>query len=215
MRAPGLRLVASLLVCACSSASGPPDGDSGSAPARFTLSGVVQDSAANRALAGVIVLIGPAADTTDFLGGYSLVVDSGKVATVLVADSRFEPYSTSRVVSAPATVNIPLRRLAPLVKDVSYVAGLTTVTATIVDLQGASTINRGNGSALFYEGPGISSGSSANVWSWTQLDAVSWRVSLNIATSNATRLTWAVLDADGHVGRFECVPGGTCSEMPP
>lgn len=213
--ARSVRLLVIALIAGCSDTSSEPPGGGNQpppSPPRYTVSGIVQDSAAGRALAGIIVAIANTRDTTDFLGSYSVQVDSGQ-RVVSVTAPAYEDFSLSRSFTSNTTFNIPLRRLAPLVKDFVSASGSSQVAATILDLQGATTIDRGNGSSLFYEGPGFGFLAFAGPWSWTQLDGVSWRVTVNLDRTNSTLFTWSIVDANGNRARFACPVGGSCQEQ--
>lgn len=194
-----------LLLAAC---SGEP-----SAPhvlPRYQVSGVFMDSVLNRPVSARLFRVNGQAVDTDFLGHYSATVDSGTVLiTTDPGDPDWEPYSRSLGINSDLVVNVPLRRVRPVIRQVTYDAASGAVTAVILDLQGGASIRRDNASVALYAGSGFSVTAFSGAWSWTALDPLTWRAAFTTRTG-VTSLVFGIEDTEGHIGVMSCTPPPTC-----
>ena len=215
MRKPVLVLCVLALTAGCGDSGTPTSNDDDVVGGgSHSVAGVVQDSVAGVGVPNVVVRIGQSMATTDFLGSYSLNAPSG-THTVTVTDPRYEAFNTSITLAANTTLNLPLRRLAPFLRGFTTNGNATELTATIVDIQGAQTVDLGNGSSVLVEGPGFVSLIFAGPWLRTQINATSWLVTVGVVNAGAQKATWSIRDNSGNAATFECFVGSTCSETHP
>jgi hypothetical protein len=210
MRAFLLAAALILLPLACS-------GSTTSSPVTAAVQGTVQDSLAGKAAAGVTVGLAGQSATTDFLGSYQFAAIPTGAQTLTLSPAGFEPYLRAVTVSGPATFNVPLRRLAPFLKDFAGSSNSGTLTATYVDLQGAATITLGSSFVTI-------SGSNAAHSNFTflnglgpgsiaVLDAVTAHISINTGQTGIRTATWNVRDSGGNFRTVVCVIGSSCTEQ--
>lgn len=187
-------------------------GDDGpGAPSRgasITVSGTVQDSAAARPIGFVVVSVEGHPAGSDRLGRYSVEVPEGRITVRLALDG-YEPFLRTVDLAGDATVDVPLRRLPPLMKDMAVNAGGTGITATIVDLQGAGTVRRDENSHVIIHGRTEAGEFYQNIldasrWTWEQLDGVTWRVTLVEPRGGYTYVGWGVMDDTRNATVFDC-----------
>jgi hypothetical protein len=194
------RLGAIVLLSACTeSASGP--------SALVSVQGVAQDSLAAKPAPGVTVELGSSSATTDFLGAYQFANVAAGSYTITVSAPSFEAYTKPLTVSATTTHNIPLRRLAPFLKDFAITSNGSILLATVIDLQGAATFSAVN-SGITYTVPGFTNFTTLRNALVDPIDATSVRVQFNIGRTGASLANWSLKDTEGHGAVFECSTGG-------
>jgi hypothetical protein len=174
--------------------------------------GTVQDSLAAKAVAGVTVGLAGQSTTTDFLGSYQFAAIPTGAQTLALSPAGFEPYSRAITVSSAATFNVPLRRLAPFLKDFTGSSTSSTLAATFIDLQGASTIDW-NQSAATVVAPGFTNVALLGPATKTPVDALTVKVSFNAGKTGITRVTWNVKDSQQNFRTVVCIIGGSCTEQ--
>ena len=84
--------------------------------------------------------------------------------------------------------------------------------AVVRDPQGAATIGRDDYTYVYFyrEGTQESQVSFAGDWTWTQVDALTWRVTVPDLTQDWSAATWHVADVEANVQMYQCANDGTC-----
>lgn len=191
---------ASLLVFGCSN----------DAPLSAVVSGVILDSIANLPVDGqfVYITVGTTTDSTktSATGQFTFTVPTGDVRLTYPDPARYELYDRTIAVRRDTLIVLKLRRTLPFLRSFSVTAGV--LHATIVDLQGGNTIAQDNSTWVVYD-YGLatqSSAISADQWTWTAVDALTWSVSVDTHNSTLTDAYWNVMD-NSYPASFLCVPG--------
>lgn len=158
------------------------------------------------------VTLGNQSAVTDVAGSYQINLLAG-IYPLTVNAAGFEPFSRSVLVGSSLILNVPLRRLKPFVKDFESSSSTATLAVTVIDLQGAATIDLPN-STVKYTAPGVTNTAPLNATTTTtQLDAQSIRVTFSGGQSGMTTALWVVHDTQGNIGQFNCIVGGACTEQ--
>ena len=109
----------------------------------------------------------------------------------------------------------PFDGSAPVVSHSVFTQG--AVSAIVRDPQGAVTIGRTDYTYVFFSREGSTDGplSFASEWTWTQVDGLTWRVTVPVAGSWSVA-SWHVADEDANVKLYQCPSGSTCvaAEVP-
>lgn len=205
-------------LCAAVFSLGCSGGSSGpAASTTAAVQGTVQDSLAGKTAAGVTVTLAGQSTTTDFLGSYQFAAIPTDAQTLTLSPAGFEPYSRDVTVSAPVTFNVPLRRLAPFLKDFVGSSNSGILTATYIDLQGAGTIALSSsfvtisGSNATFSNFTFLTGLAAG--SITALDALTARITINTGQTGIRTATWNVRDSGANSRTVACSIGGSCTEQ--
>lgn len=191
-----------LLALACSDGSGP--------SRLVTVSGILLDSLANRPVDSVQFYFGTDSMTTDVGGMFAFTVPRGSILVKYTDFGRYETFERGLVLERDTSVVLRVRRTLPYLRGFS-VSPSGVLQGTVVDLQGAQTVDRGNPTWVVYQDPGIGQSSAihGNQWTWQQDDALSWHVTITTVSTTITATIWNIMD-DQYPAYFTCVRGSEC-----
>jgi hypothetical protein len=98
---------------------------------------------------------------------------------------------------------------APTVSDFTFT---NVATAVLRDPQGANTIGRTDYTYVYFykEGSNDSQVSFAREWTWTRVDALTWRVLVPDLDQDWSASAWHVADEDSNVQSCQCGEDGGC-----
>jgi len=136
----------------------------------LTVSGVVLDSLANRPLKGVRLYFGSDSTVTDSTGVFSFTAAAGDISVRFEDHISYESLERTLTVHQDTSVVLKVRRTLPYLTAYSLDAS-GILRATIIDPQGAETIERGFETWVVYEDPDVvqSTALPAIQWTWPSI----------------------------------------------
>lgn len=190
---------------------GPPARDTQDQPRPlYQLTGRVLDSATGRPLAQARIGASGTKVTTDSLGRYTVLVDSGLVH-VSIIDPRYEPYERDVLVEWPQILDLKLRRLAPLIT--CFEVDADSVVAKVVDVQHRKTIHRSTSTHVILNGPGLEVTLLGNQWIWEAIDDFTYRMIVRPGVSGIEGARWHLLDKTGVAFDASCTAPTSCDHF--
>ena len=199
-----------VLLLAAAACAGPrfsaPSGEGDPGATVVTIQGIAIDSVTLAALPGVKVAIAGKFATTDQAGAFTLPAVAGTVSATASAQGyeRFTHDFTIPATQASSTIELPLRRLAPI--PLRCELGSAGFTAIVVDLQGRKSLERWTQSSLTLVTPTGSRTISAVRWGYHALDYLKWLVTIPDASPSTIRADWVLFDSQGDAYRGSCEP---------
>jgi len=199
---PFIALCSCILAVAC-------DDDTGPRIAR--VSAVLLDSIANRPVDSQFVFwnVGTALDSTktNQAGEFAFEVPSGAVRLTYADFARYEDFDNTITVRRDTAIVLRVRRTLPYLREFSITAA-GVLQATIVDLQGAGTVAQDGATWVVYDYGLVTQSSAiqAPQWTWSAVDAFTWRVSVTTGTMGISNAYWNVMDERYPTG-FLCQAG--------
>ena len=195
------------LLLACGGVTEPPD-QVNEPPGLVTVSGLLIDSLANLPMDNVKLFYGPDSTVTSPDGEFSFTIAAGAIPLRYTDFSRYETLESTLTVRNDTSVILRLRRTLPYLREYS-IDSSGTLHATIIDLQGAQTIARSfDETWVVYQDPDIvqSSAILARDWTWSEVDSLTWRVSVATGSLRITAVIWNLRD-ERFPTQFRCVTG--------
>lgn len=195
---------ATILLAACADAG---------EPRTAVVSAVLLDSLANRPVDSQYVhwMVGTTPDSaiTSQSGAFTLTIPTGPVQLTYSDFGRYEDFDQTFTVRRDTTIVLRLRRTLPFLRSFS-VTPSGTLSATIVDLQGAATVAQDNATwvVLNYGTVNQSSAIPAEQWTWTTVDGLTWSVTVNSGAAGISNAYWNVMD-NQYPADFLCIAGQT------
>ena len=191
-----LGLVATGALASCNDTAYPtPPTDDGPTGPFHTVSGYVTDSMTGEGIPGARISAGPRTTLADASGAWSLDVPDGLV-TISSSPPNFDPGHEIITVHGSVSIDLQLRRRAPLVIDCWRDSAM--VHALLIDLQGRKSIERWAQSKAVIEAP------SGNITlygqQWTYFpppDYYQWPIGFDVP-ADAVRIRWDVYDDEGY-----------------
>jgi hypothetical protein len=174
-----------------------------------TVHGIVRDSVLSTVIANASVSIAGHSTVTDSSGAFSVSDVPAVNQKVIIVASGFEPFIRKVSFSPDGQQELALRRVRPFIKD--FAVTNTQVSATLVDLQGASTLNV-SFSYVTIPNPGGIQPVPLSLVPKTLLDPFSLKVSLGGRWEETTEATWVLRDSEGNIGQFICTKQ-SCTEI--
>jgi hypothetical protein len=176
------------------------------------VSGMVEDSVLNFALAGVRLRIGDSLVVSDSNGRFQVKHRAGNFG-ISVQDVAYERYDRELALFQDRqTLEVRLLGQAPYLLSCTFEPDL--LTARILDLQGRKTINRRSQSTITLQANSLKVERDAYSWYFTPVDNLTWLAHVPLQGVVADTATWRLEDADGYVRTSRCVnqppPCTTC-----
>jgi hypothetical protein len=176
------------------------------------VSGMVEDSVLNLALAGVRLRVGDSLVVSDSTGRFQVKHRAGRFG-ISVQDVAYERYDYPLdLFQDRQTLVVRLQGQAPYLTSCAFEPDL--LTARILDLQGRKTINRRSQSTITLQSNSTSVKRDAYSWYFTPVDNLTWLAHVPMQGVVADTATWRLEDADGYVRTTQCVrqpaPCTTC-----
>jgi hypothetical protein len=154
---------------------------------------------------------------TSQTGEFVFTIPPGAVRLTYSDFGRYENVDRTITVSRDTGIVLRVRRTLPFLRAFSVTSG-GVLQATIVDLQGASTVAQDNATwvVLNYGMVTQSSAIPATSWTWTPVDALTWRVTVSTGAVGISNAYWNVTDNLLNPGDFLCITGqSTCTPNAP
>jgi hypothetical protein len=172
----------------------------------------VVDSAWGKAVANALIVVSGTRATSDSLGNYTALVDSGMVQFTIV-HPEYETYDESFLIQWPRTLDLRLRRFAPLIT--CFEVDADSIVARVIDLQHRKTIHRSTGTSVTLSGPNFELILLGNHGiHWDVLDDFAYRVILRPGRTDVQQAVWRILDKTGIVFTATCTAPFSCDHLP-
>lgn len=178
----------------------------------YRVSGRVVDSASGAPLANLRIGVSGTRVTSDSLGFYTALVDSGLVRYTIV-NPDYEAYDQRFLIQWPQTLNLNLRRLAPLIT--CFEVDGDSIVAVVIDVQHRKTIHRSVSTSVTLSGPGFELSMLGNQMIWDAVDDFTYRVIVRPGLTGVQRANWHILDKTGVVFTTSCTAPFDCDHLPP
>ena len=181
------------------------------APRTARVLGLLLDSLANRPVDSQFVYwtVGTTLDSTktNQAGEFTFEIPSGAVRLTYSDYARYENFDRTIALRRDTAIVLRVRRTLPFLREFSITPG-GILQATIVDLQGAATVAQDNATWVVYNYGTVSQSSAiqAPQWTWSAVDALTWRVSVTTGSTGITNAYWNVMD-DRYPTGFLCLAG--------
>jgi hypothetical protein len=176
-----------------------------------TISGLLLDSLANRPVDSQFVFwrVSSTLDSmkTNQAGEFMFEIPTGAVRLTYSDFARYEDFDRTITVQRDTAIVLRVRRTLPFLKDFSVTpAGI--LQATIVDLQGAATVAQDGATWVVFDYGFVTQSSTIEApdWTWSPVDALTWRVSVPTGSTSITNAYWNVMD-DRYPTNFLCQAG--------
>jgi hypothetical protein len=178
----------------------------------YRVSGRVVDSALGGAVANARMTISGTPVTSDSLGNYTALVDSGMVQFTIV-HLEYEAYDRSFLIQWPRTLDLNLRRFAPWIT--CFEVDGDSIVAKVRDLQHRKTIHRSTGTSVTLSGPNFELIMLGNreIY-WDVLDDFGYRIILRPGRPDVQQAIWSILDKTGIVFTATCTAPSSCDHLP-
>jgi hypothetical protein len=177
----------------------------------YRVSGRVIDSVTRAPVANVRFGVSGTWVTSDSLGRYTALVDSGMVQFAVV-DPTYEAYDRTFLIQWPQTLDLELRRLAPLIT--CFEVDGDSIVALVVDVQHRKTIHRSVSTNVALSGPNIELTLLGNQWIWEAVDDHTYRMILHPGVTGVRHADWHILDQSGVVFTATCTAPYGCDHLP-
>ncbi|NNG15881.1 MAG: hypothetical protein HKM89_05310 [Gemmatimonadales bacterium] len=177
----------------------------------YQVSGRVIDSASGAPLANLRIGVSGTRVTTDSLGRYTALADSGMVQYTVV-DPRYEAYDRSFLIQWPQTLDLNLRRLAPLIT--CFEVDADSIVAFVIDVQHRKTIHRSVSTNVSLSGPNFELSLLGNQWIWEAVDDFTYRMVVRPGVTGVQHAEWHILDQSGVVYTATCTAPSSCDHLP-
>ena len=174
-------------------------------PEYLVVTGVVTDSLTREPVANAIVAGMDSATTTGLDGAFRVALRKEDDELKVLA-YRYQEFRVASQVPPKQHYDIQIIRLVPTL--IACRIENDSVRATIVDLQGRKTMNRGNGSIVTLQSPAGSVTLTAWDWVWRAVDPLTWDAIVP-AGPGVQSVIWDLCDKDGYAQVFDC------SSVPP
>ena len=176
----------------------------------YRVSGRVYDGAVGTPLANLRIGVSGTQVTSDSLGRYTALVDSGMVHFAIV-DPDYEAYDQSFLIQWPRTLDLSLRRLAPLIT--CFEVDGDSVVAIVIDVQHRKTIHRSVSTSVTLSGPDFELLLLGNQWIWEAVDDFTYRVIVRPGRTGVQHAQWHILDKTGSVFTATCTAPFSCDHL--
>jgi hypothetical protein len=208
------RLAILMVIAACDG----PDGATSPnlTDSRFTVSGMVYDSLAREVggdwnAPGVRLSVNGVVVISDAAGHFTATGVSGaSEARVVLESQNYERQVESVTIEGDLTIDIGLRRLAPLVTDFRPFGDSTQL--TVVDLQNRKTVERWRLTQAFMQNATADWTQFGIEWVWTPVDDETWLASIS-NTGAAQQFRFDIHDVDGSAATALCSLAGGCNHL--
>jgi hypothetical protein len=149
--------------------------------------------------------------TSDSLGNYTALVDSGMVQVTLV-HPEYEAYDRSFLIRWPGTLDLNLRRFAPWIT--CFGIDGDSIVAKVRDLQHRKTIHRSISTSVTLRGPNFELILLGNrEIHWDVLDDFGYRIILRPGRTDVQQAMWHILDKTGIVFTATCTAPSSCDHL--
>ena len=177
----------------------------------YRVSGRVIDWRTNRAVTNAVIAVSGTRVTSDSLGNYTALVDSGMVHFTIV-HQEYEAYDQSFLIQSPRPLDLHLRRLAPLIT--CFEVDGDSIVARVIDLQHRKTIHRSTSTNVTLSGPDFELILLGNQWTWDEVDDFTYVVILRPGRTGVQQAIWHILDKTGIVFTATCTAPFGCDHGP-
>lgn len=177
----------------------------------YRVSGRLVDSLSGAAVPNLRFGVSGTLVTSDSLGGYTALVDSGMVQFTAV-DLNYEAYDRTFLIQWPQMLDLQLRRLAPLIT--CFEVDADSIVALVVDVQHRKTIHRSVSTSVALSGPGIELTLLGNQWVWEAVDDHTYRMLVRPGVTGIQHADWHILDQSGVVFTASCTAPYSCDHLP-
>lgn len=177
----------------------------------YRVSGRVIDWRTNRAVTNAFIAVSGTRVTSDSLGNYTALVDSGMVHFTIV-HQEYEAYDQSFLIQSPRPLDLYLRRLAPLIT--CFEVDGDSIVARVIDLQHRKTIHRSTSTSVTLSGPDFELILLGNQWIWDEVDDFTYVVILRPGRTGVQQAIWHILDKTGIVFTATCTAPFGCDHGP-